>query len=301
MTTSGMDDLRMILKTTAASLILLMISVLMGSQAAAAASLETPKDCEALAEKYKALANHDPYVIALDPTNPPYEYVDPSDPNKVVGSDPSMAAAVMDCLKFPYKFEKVPFSGLIAALLAGQADIQWSSQWYSAKRAEAVDYVVYARDTEGVMTRKGHLAGAKSLDDLCGKTLSVVTGSVDIDVIRKQNDEHCHASSAGDIKMQTYTQLGEMYTAVLNERADAAMTNLVGLLRVAKTEPKFEVIFSLPQGFLYGVSIVKKREDLLNALFESIKIIQDSGIEKTILLQNDFDPDLIVPTAIYKK
>jgi polar amino acid transport system substrate-binding protein len=267
----------------------------------AATSGETPKACEALAEKYKALGDHAPYVVALDPTNPPYEYVDGTDPNKVIGSDPSMAAAVMGCLKFPYKIQKLAFSGLIAALLAGQADIQWSSQWYSEKRAEVVDYVVYARDTEGVMTKKGHLSDKKSLDDLCGKTLAVVTGSVDIDVIREQNTNHCHASAGGDIVMQTYTQLGEMYTAVLNERADACMTNLVGLLRVAKTEPKFDVIMSLPKGFLYGVSIVKKRDDLLNALFESIKIIQESGVEKSILLDNGFDPDLLVPAAIYKK
>ena len=107
----------------------------------ASSALAAPKcEPEKVAEKYPALAGKT-LIVEQDGQSPPFTYRDLNDPDKIIGFDADYVRAAMACIGVKSEFKLGAWSGLLPALVAGQADFMWSNLYYSPERAKTVNFV----------------------------------------------------------------------------------------------------------------------------------------------------------------
>ena len=101
-----------------------------------------------VAEKYPGIAGKT-LKIGADPQTPPYVFRDGENFDNVIGYDADLSRAVFACAGVDVEFELGGWSGLLPALVAGQIDVMWDTLYYTAERAEQVDYIVYMQAGTG--------------------------------------------------------------------------------------------------------------------------------------------------------
>src|SRR5438067_13590722 len=111
------------------------LAVFVGSPAQAAC------EPEKVATKYPGLAGKT-LKVGLDPTLPPIMYRDPNNPSKIVGQDPDMIDAAMQCLGLKYELVGLDFGTLVPTLQAGQIELIWSNIYSTPARPQAANLVL---------------------------------------------------------------------------------------------------------------------------------------------------------------
>jgi polar amino acid transport system substrate-binding protein len=252
-----------------------------------------------VAEKYPGIAGKT-FKIGIDPQSPPYSTRDPNDFNKVTGLDVDLAKAALDCVGAKYEFFIGGWSGLLPALLAGQIDIFWNNLYYTPERGKQVNYVMYMKAGPGAMTKVGNPLKLASMADLCGKTAAFGLGAVEEPMVQKQSKE-CTDAGKPAIKTMTYPDLASGTRLIAEGRADVMMHDQALVTGIAKSRPKdFTVAFTTLSGFNIGVAVAKKDTDLLQAIYDGMKIVQDNGTQKAIFDKYDVSQGLFLPTSIIK-
>jgi polar amino acid transport system substrate-binding protein len=267
--------------------------------AAAAAGVSTCSP-DQMAKKYPSLVGRT-ISIAIDPTAPPYEIRDPNNFDKITGFDPAMIDAVFTCVGLKYEFNAGSWSGLLPSVIAGQNDIMWSSLYYTPERATQVDYVVFMQAGTGAVVQAGNPKNIKSMEDVCGMRAAAGLGTVEEAAFRDQSQK-CTTANKPEINLVTYPDLPGGTRLIQNDRADILLTDLALSDRLSQDNPElYSRAFAIMTGFKMGTAMKKGQDDLLNALYDAIKIMQTNGMEKKLLTDNGMDPSLLLEAAILKK
>jgi polar amino acid transport system substrate-binding protein len=152
-----------------------MLTVLTAGQASAAEGKCEP---EALATKYPTLVGKT-IRVAQSGEGAPHSFRDPENFEHIIGLDADLVRTSFACIGLPFEFKTGAWSGLLPAVIAGQADLMWSNLYYTAKRAEQVDFVTYLIAATGGMVKKGNPKNIHSLDDACGVRAAAGLGTVE--------------------------------------------------------------------------------------------------------------------------
>src|SRR5712691_5307387 len=180
---------------------------------------------EKVATKYPGLAGKT-LKVGLDPTLPPVMYRDPKDPAKIVGQDPDMVDAAMKCLGLKHELVALDFGTLVPTLQADQIQLIWSNIYYTPERAKVADFVTYATTGTAGIVRKGNPKRIHSVADTCGKRAAPILGTVEEKAFRDQS-EKCVAAGKPPIEITTYPNAPATTRAILNDRTDLSMYDLV--------------------------------------------------------------------------
>jgi polar amino acid transport system substrate-binding protein len=249
-----------------------------------------------LATKYPSLVGKTIHM-GLDPETPPYAQRDAKNMNVMTGSDVDLAKAVFQCAGLKYDFVPGAWSGLMPAIVSGQLDLMFYL-YYNPTRAKQVDFVVYMTAGTGILVAKGNPAKIHSNDDLCGKRVAVSLGSVEEAAMRSKTRD-CTAASHEPIQILTYPDNASGFRLLQNGRTDAVMNDLALIDSVAKKDPAtFERAYSILTGYELGIAVKKGNSDLLHALYDGMKAVQESGGELAVLQAYGIDPTLQLPAAI---
>jgi polar amino acid transport system substrate-binding protein len=95
-------------------------------------------------------------------------YHHPENPDHLLGADADYARAVFACIGVPVTFQVGARSGLLPAVASGRIDVMWDDLYYTAERAQRVDYVLYSLASDNAVVQKGNPKKLQSLSDLCG-------------------------------------------------------------------------------------------------------------------------------------
>jgi polar amino acid transport system substrate-binding protein len=263
--------------------------------AAAAAACQPDKT----ASTYPGLAGKS-LKIGLDPTLPPIMFRSPSDPNKIVGQDPDMIDAAMQCLGLQYQIVPQDFGTLVPALQAGQLDLIWSNIYYTPERGQVADFVVYGKSDDGVIVAKGNPKNIHSMDDLCGTSGAVILGTGEEPAYRDQSTK-CTAAGKPALEVNTYPNAPAAVREIQNGRADSSMFDLVLLDQAVKeSNGQTERAFAVALNLKLGVAVKKGNDQLEQAVFNTLKILQANGTQKQLYEKNGIDPNIALPTEILK-
>ena len=89
--------------------------------------------------------------------------------------------------------------------------------------------------------------------------------------------------------------------AVQLGRADIFMTDAGLAAALAKQfADTLDNGFSLPSEYRFGVGVHKENTELMNAVYDGLKAIQDDGTETTLLAKWGFDPGQLEPARIVR-
>jgi polar amino acid transport system substrate-binding protein len=266
-----------------------------GSATGAAATASCAPD--QAASKYPDLASKT-LQVGISPFSPGYETADPNDPNHILGFDPDMVQALMDCLGFKYAFQSLDFSGLVGALQANRIDLIFSSMYATPERVAQVNFVLYQKASTGSIVRKGNPRNIQSIEDTCGVTAAEVTGTVEAQTLQDQSDK-CTSAGKQEINITLYKDNDACVQALQTGRADLFMTDAGLASALAKQfSDTVDRGFSIPSEYRFGVGVNKSNTELLNAIFNGLSAIQANGTEPQLLQKWGFDPSQLEPAAI---
>ena len=240
------------------------------------------------------------YTVGNSPTIPGYETISKSNPNKIVGFDPSFLAAVNSCLGVKTTFSQMAFDALIPALQAGRVDLVISNLIASRARAKQVRFDLYQKDVEALIVAKGNPKSITSTADLCGNSIAVFPGTLQQGFAEAQAAT-CKSEGKGTVNVETYQDFNGCVQAVITGRADttidpvsvadAAVAQFPGKLSATKPIPQFQSNI--------GIAFPLASTGLAKAYLAAIAAVQNAGIEKRLLAKWNQDPNTqAVATAL---
>lgn len=286
-----------------------LIGLAFASLFAAGVAVGTPSSAQAadpkcepdkVAEKYPSIAGKT-IKIGADPQTPPYVFRDDKDFNKLIGFDVDLAKFVFDCAGVKTEYQLGGWSGLLPALAATQIDVMWDTLYYTAERAEQVDYIVYMQAATGALTQAGNPKGIKSLDELCGNGTAVGLGTVEEAAMRDKSKE-CTDAGKKPIEIKTYPDMAAGFRLISNSRTDIVLTDLTQTMTMVKKEPTvYGLAFKIFTGFKIGVAVKNDDNDLLRAIHDGLQIAQATGEQAKIHEKYVMDPALQLPTEVLLK
>ena len=250
---------------------------------------------EETAQRYPGIAGRT-IKIATSPITPPFVFTEAKDRRKLVGFDVDFVEAWAKCLGLKYEwqsYQEVP--AMIAAVQAGRADVVHAELFHKPDRAKQVDFVIYMKTFTGSLVRKGNPKQLESIDDLCGKTDAQALGTVEVALMKEQS-EKCRKAGKPPVKLVVYRDNSVAIQALVNGRADAFLSDVVLVDRIARRFPdRIETAFNLSNSLNIGLGVNKEQTELRDAILAAIKAIQKNGTETRLLRKWELRETQLVP------
>ena len=121
--------------------------------------------------------------------NAPWSFVEP-DSGEPVGVDVDLLDEAAKRLGLEVNWSAIQFTAGIPGVQSGRYDTYVSAMADTVTRQEVVNFIDYSEEGSGVIVKKGNPLGIETFDDLCGKTVSIVTGSLFPEFVEGLN-ENC--------------------------------------------------------------------------------------------------------------
>ena len=177
----------------------------------------------------------------------------------------------------------------------------WDSLYYTAERAEQVDYVIYMQAATGALTQTGNPKNIMSLDELCGNGTAVGLGTVEEAAMRSKSQECVDAGNEA-IDIKTYPDMAAGFRLVANQRTDIVLSDLSLVMRMVENEPDvYGLAFKILTGFKIGAAVKNDNDDLLQAIADGIAIAQATGEQAKIFERYIMDPELELPAEVLRE
>jgi polar amino acid transport system substrate-binding protein len=203
--------------------------------AALAVSLHAPLASADTLDDVKARGT---LVVAIDPTFAPYEYTD--DSGAITGYTPAIMAEVAKTLGVKVEYQKMAFSGIIPALIAGSVDTEGSSLNVTAERANKVLFVApFGKSVNAVMTRaddKRLDTSSLKVESLAGLSAAVKTTSAPEQLVKQFNID-LKAKGLAPIKIVGVDSVDQTLSALMTRRADFILDDITVLGSLLKQHP----------------------------------------------------------------
>lgn len=222
-------------------------------------------------------------VFGSPETNPPQLYLNSS--QKLTGIDYQFGQQIALELGLKAEWVNTPFPSLIPGIDAGRIDVVLNSMDDTPVREQQLIFVDYEADGALLLVQKGDPAGITTLASLCGKSISLLSGSYQVNLVQNQQAK-CSAEGKPAIQASQYESVGDAILAVQSGRADAFFSSLGGAVfhqyadpSVFEVAPKTEVYAPGP----IGAAVAKSDPQLARALVRAFQLMYKDGSYGRIL------------------
>jgi len=226
--------------------------------------------------------------VASDIPYEPFEYNDEN--GDLVGFDVDLGALISQKLGAEVRFNDAVFDTIIPNLEAGTNDIIISSMSDTLERQAKVDFVDYHIGGSQMIVAKGNPEGIVDAASLCGKTVIVQNGTIQIDLVGTMSAD-CEAAGNAAITITTLPDAPLMENALRAGQGDAVMMDSLvaqGAAAKAGNGEYFEVVNdpAAPSGYdagFVGIAILKSNTALRDAIQAAVQSLIDDGQYSALL------------------
>ncbi|WP_269937951.1 ABC transporter substrate-binding protein [Arthrobacter sp. HY1533] len=183
-------------------------------------------------------------AICINPEYSPMEYFENGTGGQPIGFDADSAVALANHWGVKPQFTISSFDGLMPALAAKRCDLVWSALYVNADRQKVADASPYLLTGPALVVPSG-TDSIKSIDDLSGKSVAVLSGGANEATLKKLSAKF-EAAGNPAVEIQSYPQNVLTVAALLNGKVDALIETDVSAVDVAqksggklKTGPSF--------------------------------------------------------------
>ena len=226
-------------------------------------------------------------TIGTEALYPPFESF-AEDNKTIVGLDPDLGTALGQVLGIEVTFTHTAFDGLLTALDGGRFDLVMAAITDTKERQAQYDFVDYFTTGQAIVVKKGNPEGITSVDDLCGKSVSVLVASTQEKLLGEFNTDQC---ASDKIKVTALPNDKDALLQVQTGRADASFTqDAVGRYnsRTIGGGNQFEVANSEPVlPVPVGIVFTKEDTELRDAFKAALEELIANGTYDEILEKND--------------
>lgn len=219
--------------------------------------------------------------IAISLAYPPMEYSEPGS-TELIGVDIDLAREVTARLGLEPNFQNYEFAQLIPSLTTGRSDIIWTAMTDLNERHERVSFVDYFRTGNTFFSPAEYQDQFKAIEDLCGETVTVATGTSWVQEVEGLSDELCDEDNQMSV-LQVPT-LSEQILQMKQKRAVAGFMGFEGVLELeAKEEGSWFKIGDLQSESYYGIGTTPENEQLRQVILAVLESMLEDGTYVQIL------------------
>jgi polar amino acid transport system substrate-binding protein len=221
-----------------------------------------------------------------------------ADGRTIIGFEPDLGAALGRVLGVRLRFHQATFSELLSDLRRGRTDLVMSAMTDTQARESRADFVNYFSAGTAIVVQRGNPTGITDLAGLCGQTVAVEHGTVQVDLLSR-SQERC-----GDrpIVVRTYDTNADALLRLRTGRAAAVLTDYPPAALLAsdpKTRGRFQLASTAQyEPGLYGIAVPRSRPELRDALRAALDRVIRSGEYERILERWDVEDGAIRETSI---
>lgn len=214
--------------------------------------------------------------VGTDASYAPASFFGP-DGRTIVGFEPDLAAAMGQVLGVRFKFVNIDFTTALTRLNRNQVDAVISAMTDTAEREKQADFVNYFTAGTAILVQRGNPRGVSDIGDLCGKTVAVEEGTVQVDLLTR-SQRSCEGAT---IHVTTYSTNSDALLQLRTGRAAAVLNDYPPAAYTA-TDEKTRGHFQLASNTQYepgpyGVAIARTRTDLRDVLRDTLDKLMRSG------------------------
>jgi polar amino acid transport system substrate-binding protein len=212
------------------------------------------------------------YIVATSADFPPYTSRSATNPNEIVGFEPDMLKAIMGHLGWKYKYVTSDFNGLIPSVQSGRSDMVLSDVYHTAARAKIVDFVDYAQQSLAIMTTSADASKVRSVTDLCGKAVGILTGSPPEVTAAQMISSQCKAAGKPPITTRSFPAVSAELAPLSNGTISAILEADVTEAYISKQQKgKYKLVFELPSTATKAGIVVAKGSSLRPQLVKAVQ------------------------------
>ena len=138
--------------------------------------------------------------VATEAEYAPNEFVAP-DGHTIIGMDPGLVTALAAVMGLKVHLMNSTFEAIIPGLAAGRYDLGASSFTDTKEREKTVDFVTYLSVGQAFLSKANGGPQLNTLSELCGHTVSVEKGTVELEEAEKQNKK-CKTEGKKQIQLR---------------------------------------------------------------------------------------------------
>ena len=269
------------------SLMVAVVALLIAAVAAAAPAAPPPKKKGPTTKQLRAML---PASIRKSNTlhvatsiYAPVDYYK-ADGKTLTGFDADIMRAVARKLKVKVKWAVIDFAAILPGITSGQYDFATDLN-DTAQREQAVDFITEFRDGSSILVKKGNPEHLRNLGDLCGKTVVMTQGSVQIPIATAQSAK-CEQSGKAKVNQLLVPDDPPARLALKSGRASAYLVNTLAGSYAAKTEnggKDFQILSGVYQPQYAGMIFPKKSVRLRNAIRATLNAVIKDGTYRKIM------------------
>jgi polar amino acid transport system substrate-binding protein len=252
-----------------------------GSTAASFDPTTIQKDDALAASVPAAIKSKGTLTVGSDTSYAPAEFIG-QDGQTPVGYDIDIAKAIGATLGLKVQVQTAEFTGILPAL-GPKYDLGISSFTINKERLGAVNMVSYFNAGTAWAVKKGNPKGF-SLDDVCGKSIGVQTGTVQEDPDLSGRNKKCTAEGKQPINIVTLKNQTDVTTRLVNGSIDAmaADSPIIGYA-LSQTNGQLEKLGDVYDSAPQGIAVAKSDKALAEVIQKTLTKLIDDGSYKKIL------------------
>lgn len=235
-------------------------------------------------------------AVAMDASYPPDEFI-ASNGHTVVGMDADLSNALVELMGLKAKLVNATFDTIIPGLQAGKYDIGASSFTDNKKREKVVDFVDYFTAGELFFTKTNGGTSVTGLSDLCGKTVSVESGTTE-ETDAKTQSGLCTKAGKPKVTLLVFPTQTAANLALSSGRAQVAFADsTVADYQVKQSNGAFKLVGPTFGTAPYGLAMPKKL-GLTKAVQAGLKVLVSDGTYHSILTKWGIESGAISASAM---
>jgi len=241
--------------------------------AGALGAAELPKSPEVADTGKLAIANTLEYA--------PFEFIDEN--GKQVGINIELAEEAAKLLDAELDVTRMPFPSMIPGLAAGRFKVAWETFAATEDRLKQVDFVMYVKSGIVASTTADKASQFQGENNLCGKRVGVIGGSVS-DFVADRLSGECKEKNLPEIAKSVFPEGKDIIQAALSDRVDARLDDATasGYFEVT-SKGQMVVVPGLYDVAPLGIAVPKGDTETAEMLRAAIEELIRNGTYKTIM------------------
>jgi polar amino acid transport system substrate-binding protein len=221
-------------------------------------------------------------VVGSDTTYAPAEFLAASDGQTAVGYDIDIAKAIGATLGLKVEVQTSGFDGILPAL-GPKFDLGVSSFFITKERSKAANFVSYFQAGTQWATQKGNPKNV-NLDDLCGKPVSVQTGTFQEDPDISGRSAKCVAAGKPPIEVVSLKNQTDVATRLVTGGVESmAAGSITTAYAIAQSDGKLQTLGDVYGASPVGIAVAKDDLPLADAVAQAMnKLIKDGSYKKIL-------------------
>lgn len=221
-------------------------------------------------------------VVGSDTTYAPAEFLGGVDNHTPMGYDVDLAKAIGATLGLRVDVETSDFTGILPAL-GPKYDLGVSFFTITKERLQAVNFVSYMSSGTSWAVQRGNPKNF-SVNDVCGKTIGVQTGTTQETNDLKGRNDKCVADGKKPIDIVSLKNQTDVNTRLVNGGLDAmvAASPIIGY-GIQQTNGAVEKVGDIYNEVLVGMAVAKDETGLADLIQKVMTKLISDGTYKKIL------------------